>query len=109
MTLQSRLVTALLAAGLLLACPAVADEVQLPALALDPTGPVIALWRPDAPAAGELQLDWTEGEGRQVERHRIKLAEPALPLPGCGGRVEWHIHGQRGGRSVLVLLLLWRG
>ena len=47
MTLQSRLVTALLAAGLLLAGPAVADEVQLPAPALDPTGPVIALWRPE--------------------------------------------------------------
>ena len=68
--------TALLAAGLLLAGPAVADEVQLPATALDPTGPIIALWRPSAPASGELQVDWTEGEGRLVERHRITLAEP---------------------------------
>lgn len=68
--------TALLAAGLLLAGPAVADEVLLPAPALDPTGPVIALWRPDAPAAGELQLEWTEEEGRLVERHRLTLAEP---------------------------------
>ena len=67
---------ALLAAGLLLAGPAVADEVQLPAPALDPAGPVIALWRPDAPAAGELHLDWIDGEGRLVERHRITLAEP---------------------------------
>ncbi len=67
---------ALLAAGLLLAGPAVADEVQLPAMALDPTGPIIALWRPSAPASGELQLDWIEGEGRLVERHRLTLAEP---------------------------------
>ncbi|SEP43716.1 Beta-galactosidase [Rhodospirillales bacterium URHD0017] len=80
MTLQSRLVTALLAAGLLLACPAVADEVRLPALALDPTGPVIALWRPSAPASGELQLDWTQGDGRLVERHRITLAEPQAEI-----------------------------
>lgn len=68
--------TALLAAGLLLAGPAVADEIQLPAPVLDPAGPVIALWRPDAPASGELQLDWTDGEGRLLERHRITLAEP---------------------------------
>ena len=80
MTLQSRLVTALLAAGLLLACPAVADEVRLPALSLDPTGPVIALWRPDAPASGELQLDWTQSDGRLVERHRITLAEPQAEI-----------------------------
>ncbi|MPZ35277.1 MAG: hypothetical protein GEV13_30605 [Rhodospirillales bacterium] len=77
MTLQSRLVTALLA---LLACPAVADEVRLPALALDPTGPVIALWRPSAPASGELQLDWTQGDGHLVERHRITLAEPQAEI-----------------------------
>ena len=72
--------TALLAAGLLLAGPAVADEVQLPAPALDPTGPVIALWRPSAPASGELQLDWTEGDGHLVERHRITLAEPQAEI-----------------------------
>ena len=68
--------TALLAAWLLLAGPAVADEVQLPAMALDPTRPIIALWRPSASASGELQVDWTEGQGRLVERHRITLAEP---------------------------------
>src|SRR6185295_9302336 len=52
----------------------------LPAPALDPLGPVIALWRPDAPASGELQLDWTEGEGRLIERHRIKLEEPQAEI-----------------------------
>jgi hypothetical protein len=72
--------TALLAAGLLLAGPALADEVQLPALVLDPTGPVIALWRPSAPTSGELQVDWTEGEGRLLERHRITLEEPQLEI-----------------------------
>jgi hypothetical protein len=80
MTLQSRLVIALLAAGLLLAGPAVADEVRLPAPALDPTGPVIALWRPSAPASGELELDWTQGDGHLVERHRITLAEPEAEI-----------------------------
>jgi hypothetical protein len=73
-------VKTLLAAGLLLAGPAMADEVRLPATALDPTGPVIALWRSDAPASGELQLDWTEGEGRLVERHRVTLAEPQAEI-----------------------------
>lgn len=72
--------TALLAVGLLLAAPAVADEVLLPAPALDPTGPVIALWRADAPASGELHLDWTEAEGHLVERHRITLAEPQAEI-----------------------------
>jgi hypothetical protein len=66
----------LVAAGLLLAGPALADEVKLSARALDATGPVIALWHPSAPAAGELQVDWAEGEGRLIERHRITLAEP---------------------------------
>jgi hypothetical protein len=79
MTLQSRLVTALLATGLL-AGPAAADEVRLPALALDSTGPVIALWRPTAPASGELQLDWTDGEGRLVERHHITVTEPQVEI-----------------------------
>ncbi|WP_170303705.1 beta-galactosidase [Reyranella soli] len=72
--------SALLAAALLLAGPAVADELLLPAPALDPTGPVVVLWRPDAPAAGELQLEWTEGEGRLLERHRITLAEPQAEI-----------------------------
>jgi hypothetical protein len=72
--------TALVAAGLLLAGPAVADEVLFPAPALDPTGPIIALWRPDTPSSGELQLDWTDGEGRLVERHHITLAEPQAEI-----------------------------
>jgi hypothetical protein len=67
--------TALLAAGLLLTAQAMADEVQLPATAMDPTGPVVALWRPSAPASGQLQLDWTEGDSRLVERYRITLPE----------------------------------
>ena len=77
---ESAVRVALLAAGLLLAGPVLADEVQLPATALDPTGPVIALWRPSAPVSGELQLDWTEAGGRLVERHRIKLAEPQAEI-----------------------------
>jgi hypothetical protein len=32
------------------------------------------------PASGELQLDWTEGEGRLVERHRITLAKPQAEI-----------------------------
>jgi hypothetical protein len=72
--------TALLTAGFLVAAPAVADQVLLPAPALDPGGPIIAFWRPDAPASGELQLDWTDGEGRLVERHHITVAEPQAEI-----------------------------
>lgn len=75
---------ALLAAGLLAAAPALADEVRLPAAFLDRTGPVIALWRPDTPAAGTLLLEWTDGAGRLVEQHRVGIASPlpevAVPL-----------------------------
>lgn len=71
---------AYLAVGLLLSGPALGDELQLPATALDPTGPVIALWRPSVPASGQLQLDWIEGEDRLVERHRIELAEPEMEI-----------------------------
>src|SRR5215212_5311369 len=48
---------ALLAAGLSLASQAMADEVQLPATVLDPTGPIIALWRPTVPAP--VSCNWT--------------------------------------------------
>ena len=69
---------------MLLAGPAVADQLQLPAVALDRMGSVMALWRPGKPAAGTLLLDWTDGAGRLLERHRVILAEPvpqvAIPL-----------------------------
>jgi hypothetical protein len=63
-----------------MAAPAVADQVVLPAPVLDPTGPIVAFWRPDAPASGDLHLDWTDGEGRLVERHHVTVAEPQAEI-----------------------------
>ncbi len=64
-------------AGLLLLAlaPANADEIQIPA-ALDRNGPAVAIWHPSAPAAGVLDLDWTDAAGRLVERHRLTLDQP---------------------------------
>ncbi len=69
---------------LLLAAPARADDLQLPAAALDRTGPVMAIWHPTTPAAGTLLLTWTDAAGRLIERHRLTLDRPlpdvAIPL-----------------------------
>ncbi len=61
--------------------PALADEIVLPAAALDRTGPVIALWRPSPPMVGNLQIDWTDSFGRLVEQHQVKVDPTSLEVP----------------------------
>ena len=68
---------ALLILLLLAASPASADELQLPAAALDRAGPVVAIWRPAVRAPGMLVLDWTDSAGRLIEQHRVTVDKPA--------------------------------
>ncbi len=95
-----------LLAALALAGPAGADELALPAPALDPAGPVMALWKPSPAAAGTLQLDWTDSLGRLVERHRVAVGvadlETAVPLDlrravAADNRVATRFQPQDGG------------
>ncbi len=62
---------------LISALAARADQIDIPP-ALDRTGPIVAIWRPDHPAAGTVRLDWTDTAGRLVEQHQLDLPT-ALP------------------------------
>ncbi len=58
-----------------------ADQVDLPSPVLAATGPVIAIWRPDAPGAGSLQMDWLDSLGRLVEQHRLTVDASTTEVP----------------------------
>jgi hypothetical protein len=76
-----------IAAGMALiiaaASPVQADELILPAPVLDRDTPVVAVWRPDQPAAGALLLEWTDSRGRLVARisREVDAASPEIALP----------------------------